>query len=468
MIAMAMAIISFFLWGRLLLRAARLRAEFFLRVPLMFGLGCFAVAWMLFVFLLGGGRLTQPIAFAVCATPFAAAIGEGFHRLFRGKGAPVFAPPRRRVNAVQVICLLFALCLAATVLRNSQQLPLAGDARQIWGYKAKIIYYESLYSEDFRSATQLHQHPNYPLLVPIIEAYCYALAGGVDDLRVKMLFPVFYICLLMALYAEARRHAGPVLAPVLAAAFAAFYPLTYNMRGLGEGSASSGYADVPLTFFYTTGAILLLRWLSARGGEGRTLFAGGAMLAAAAFTKNEGLPLAALACVAAIFVLLVRRVSRRELIPLLLMCAAVLAVLLPWLIWRAGLPVIDEDYPSRLTFEGIRYGLANHAGAILKYSVDRSTPLRTTGGFKPPDAWSLFWPALAAACSLYIVRCFRGNTAFITVLLGGHTLLYFVILLVVPPSAWDISNLLHFITHRLFMHFSGIALILFALLLSDS
>ena len=482
---MILAILSFFLWGRLVLRLmfGQRRVEFFLRLPLMFGLGCFAAAWLLFVFLLAGGRISAPVAWIMCIVPFAALVCEGVYRLIHRKSAalPGHRPQHKKqrwyVRMVQFICLLFVICLAVTIFHNSQQAPLTGDARVIWGYKAKIIYYESLYSEDFRDESQVHQHPNYPLLVPIIEAYSYALMGGVDDLRVKIVFPVFYVCLLMALYAGIRRYLGPVAAPVLIAVFATFFPLKFS---IGEGSASSGYADIPLTMFYTTGVVLLLRWLSSRtavAGDDRrsrfaTLLAAGLMLAAAAFTKNEGLPLAAIACIPAMFVVLTGRASvpRRALPALLLTACVILALSLPWLAWRAGLPSIDEDYPSRLNTEGLRYGLANHAAVIAKHAIDSATPVHAVGRVRVRplfgiDGWYLFWPILAVTCVLFIGRCFRKNNLFIVLLLFNHILLYLIILLIVPPSAWRIDRLLFLITHRLFMHFSGIALLLLAALL---
>jgi hypothetical protein len=490
MSAMILSIISIFLWGRLALRVVfgRRRVEFFLRLPLMFGLGCFAVAWLLFIYLLAGGRMSAAVAWVTCALPFAVLIIEGIRRLVRRRSVPA-APPRRRterrwyVRATQAACLLLVAGVTVTILHDSQKVPLTGDARHIWGYKAKIIYYESLYSEDFQDTTQVHQHPNYPLLVPVIEAYSYALMGGVDDRRVKIIFPVFYVCLLMGLYAEVRRHLGPLIAPVLTALFATFFPLKLCVAGFGEGSASTGYADVPLTFFYTLGVIVLFRWLSSRTitarDDRRSRFAAvicaALMFAAALFTKNEGLPLAVIACTSALFVVLTGRASaaRREVASLLLMAGIILVVSLPWLAWRAGLPAIDENYASRLTVDNVEYGLAHHADAVVRYSVNFNTPVGMVGrvGVRPlraMDAWSIFWPMLAVTCVLYIARCFRKNTLFVAMLLAGHVLLYFVILLIVPPSAWKIEELLRFITHRLFMHFSGVALILMAALPGQS
>jgi hypothetical protein len=427
--------------------------------------------------MLAGGALSRSLAIAACAAPAAALLALRSFGLMRKRSAGSSAGIERRglpARFLQSLFFIFVVCLIAAVFHDSQQLPLMGDAEQIWGYKAKILYYESLYSPDFRDASQIHQHPNYPLLVPMLESYSYSLMGGVDDVRVKLLFPLFYVCLLMCIYSEARRHIGAVPAAALAAVVATFLPLTYSRGGIGEGSASSGYADVPLTFFYTLAVIIVLRWLSGHGvtndddrrSKSMSLVAAGILLAAAVFTKNEGLLIAIIVSLAAVFVVLIGRASvrRRAFLSLLLLPVITLALSAPWLAWRAGLPSIDENYPSLLTAERIQHGLAADAGTILKFAVDRTTPLRLLGKAGPGDlnGWTLFWPILAVACVLFINRLFHKNTLFISLLLTAHIALYFLMLLVTP---WDIETLMYFITLRLVMHFSGVAVILLALLM---
>jgi len=480
MIDMLLVIISIFLWGRLVLLAlfGGKRIEFWLRLPLMFGAGCFAMAWLLFLYFLAGGRITHGLAVLVCIFPVAALIFVKLLAVFRRKPRAALSGGlalRRSLFAriAQIVFLLVIVAVIVAVFRDSQRLPLMGDARQIWGYKAKILYYESLYSPDFRDESQVHQHPNYPLLVPILETYSYAFMGRVDDLRVKLLFPVFYTCLLMGIYSELRRRLGPIEAGALLAVFATFLPLIYNWGGLGEGSASSGYADLPFIFFYTLAVIIILRWISGEslaGEEKRsrfmTLVAAAILLSAALFTKNEGLAIAPIVSFFALFVVLIGRatVQRRQVLALLLLPLVVFVLSAPWLVWRAGLPAIDENYPRQLTLDRIQYGIEHNAGTILTYAADGMTPLEfaKSGAVSSLSGWTLFWPVLVVACVMFIGGVFRKNILFISLLLGAHVVLYYLILLVTP---WDIGSLLHFVMLRLAMHFSGVAVILLALLM---
>jgi hypothetical protein len=149
---------------------------------------------------------------------------------------------------------------------------------------------------------------------------------------------------------------------------------------------------------------------------------------------------------------------------LLILPALVMVLCAPWLAWRAGLPAIDENYPQQLTLDKIESGLGKNAATILVYAVDRATPLelvryRGLGGI---NGWTLFWPVLLTACAMFIGKCFQRNTAFLTILLCAHVLLYFAILLVTP---WQIEELMFFITLRLLMHFSGVAVLLLVLLM---
>jgi len=482
MIDMILVIISIFLWGRLALLVlfGGKRIEFWLRLPLMFGAGCFAVAWLLFIYFLAGGRITHELAVLVCVFPAAALFCERLFAAFRRKPRP--APFRglalRRglfARIVQIVFLAVIVGLVVAVFHDSQQLPLMGDARQIWGYKAKILYYESLYSPDFHDESQVHQHPNYPLLVPILETYSYAFMGRVDDLRVKLLFPAFYVCLLMCVYSELRRRLGPIAAIALLAVFATFLPLIYNWGGLSEGSASSGYADLPLVFFYTLAVIILLRWLSgeALAGEERrsrflTLITAAILLSAAVFTKNEGLAIAVIVSFVALFVVLIggATVQRRQVVRLLLLPLLVFVLSAPWLAWRAGLPAIDANCPRQLTLDRIQYGLEHNAGTVLTYAVDGMTPLELVGkrGMGGVSGWTLFWPVLVVACVLFMGRVFQRNTLFISLVLAAHVSVYFLVLLVTPPP-WTVEDLMKYVTLRLAMHFSGVAVLLFALLL---
>lgn len=478
---------SILLWGWLILQALfGRRLQFWLAVSLSFGAGAFAVAWLLFIYMLAGGALTHTVAVIFCAFPAAALICWALLRTLMRKPLrallprPAWFKGSLAIRLPTIALVLFIGVMIASVVYNALQLPLEGDAKQIWGYKAKILYYEGLYSPDFHDASQIHQHPNYPLLIPILEAWTYSFAGQIDDRSIKVLHVFFYVFLLAGVYAGISRYLNPLFAASLVAAFSTFTPFIVSKYGLSDGGASSGYADMPLTFFYTMAALILLRWLS--GGSvadensprARTasLALCAILLAAAVFTKNEGTALMLLVLAVAFIVLLIGRAStpRRGIAALLIMLAILIVLTAPWYAFRLSLPAIDENYLAQLTVENIQRGLADNAGLIVLYFIDRMTFFRPLGDMSRGvfGGWTVFWPVFLAACILYVRKCFARNNFFLTLLLIGNAAVYFLILLVTLPTAWVIEDLLRFVTLRLAMHFSAIAFILLAVLFGQN
>jgi 4-amino-4-deoxy-L-arabinose transferase-like glycosyltransferase len=74
------------------------------------------------------------------------------------------------------------------------------------------------------------QHGDYPLFVPLSQAWTYMFIGGWNDLLVKALFPVFFVALLVIFYFALRRLIGARLALV-----SAFFLATIFMDSLQEG-----------------------------------------------------------------------------------------------------------------------------------------------------------------------------------------------------------------------------------------
>jgi 4-amino-4-deoxy-L-arabinose transferase-like glycosyltransferase len=178
--------------------------------------------------------------------------------------------------AVDRWAVLSGLLILGLVLANA--LLAAGswegnDAVAVWGLKARVLGQGSLgaYLED---RTRLFSHPEYPLLVPLVESW-FELLGAPG----RAALVGFHAALLLALHGLLRREGGG------ARAFAG----TAVLGSLPDMVlwAPSGYADVPLALFLAGSALTLHAWLARK--DPRDAVLAGVLAALAAWTKKEGI-----------------------------------------------------------------------------------------------------------------------------------------------------------------------------------
>jgi hypothetical protein len=134
----------------------------------------------------------------------------------------------------------------------------------------------------FSDPTRTWTLQSYPLLLPLTESWLYLWLGRADQELVKIIFVLFFVAALCLLQSGNQRLgiAGwrKLVAPLLL--------FTAPLLLIGDGSASSGYADFPLAVFYLTAVIWVTEFW--RSGDGAALRLAGVLLAAACWLKQEG------------------------------------------------------------------------------------------------------------------------------------------------------------------------------------
>ncbi|MEA2198372.1 MAG: hypothetical protein QOJ25_2423 [Solirubrobacteraceae bacterium] len=235
-----------------------------------------------------------------------------------------------------VFALAFAI-YAVVGLVTAAVTPLTQwDAWAIWTPKALVLTnFQHLPVGFFTGPSYLLPHQDYPLLVPLLESIWFRSAGTVDTQAVHVeLWLLLVGFVWSAAYLMHRRGARILLwGPLLLAAALASGLYTQLL---------SGYADVPMALFAGLGFLLLGLWIT----EGRRaqLALAVLFLAAAANTKNEGLPIAVIALLAA--GLAVGRSRPGTARNLALAAGALVIIVLPWHAWTSihGIPA-DHDAP---------------------------------------------------------------------------------------------------------------------------
>jgi hypothetical protein len=209
--------------------------------------------------------------------------------------------------------------------------PLAAwDSWSIWARKAVILLdFGHLPAGLFTSPSYRFMHPDYPLLVPMMESVWFRFVSGADTQTLHVQFWLLFAASLGAsAYISARLTPSVVWAPLVG--FIAVTPAIY-------AQLTTQYADIPMCLFLLPGLLLVGDWIGSRRSS--SLILATLLLAAAANTKNEGLTAAASAITAGTIVTLSSRSMfgrRRDLTLVLLGIAGFLVAVAPWRLWLAA------------------------------------------------------------------------------------------------------------------------------------
>lgn len=367
------------------------------RLGLAFALGAAALSVQMFLYDLSGIPWSRASVLAPWAGAWAA-------HLYAEKPWRRF-PAWRRPDPWVVAGALLTLPPLLVWLPWERLMPLTvqnWDAWAIWLLKAKAFYLDGGVSPFLSRIHEFNTQPGYPLLVPLYGTWLYTAAGGVQDNAAKLMTPLFYLALLGVFYGLAGR-CGERRAAALFTAMLASAPIAGH-----AAFAHAGYADTPLSVYILAAGGFLYAW----HGSDRLRDLGLASVSgtAAAWTKNEGLPVLAAVAALAAARLFLRRASRRAWAALL---TPPLAVLGPWIYVRETHEIAAADFVPLLQFEPELFWVSLQAmtAAAARPSLANLT-------------FYLFAAALAAAVVLKLRRPFWLLPGFVFLHLGAALLAY--------------------------------------------
>jgi hypothetical protein len=385
--------------------------------------------------------------------------------------------------------LLATLAVAAVL--TTLALPLNEfDPIYHFAYRGKVLLYEGtplneaitgILSND--GYGRLVTHPNYPLGVPILEAWT-AHWGGWSDRWVQLPLALWSACLPMVVAFGLRGYSKSAASygAVLSAATPILYSYDFladglsglSMAGLSSTLTLGGGADLAVMAMLGVAAALFVR---ARQVDcRRTAICAGLGLAGAVMMKNEGLALAGVCVLAVLLTLLLPPRRIRMAIPFV---AVAMLGIAPWLGLRSQLPSIDENYSAHMTAENILHYLGGGRELIEK------APLAMSGREQPDfenaparvglvllafwdeftdwRSWGLLWLLVIVALPVTRQRLQDPELRWLSLLVLGGVGVYFLTLLVTPwnfPSLRDKG-----IPERLLVHLVGPIMLMFGAIL---
>ena len=409
------------------------------RLALGFAVGTGLLTWEMLVFHTFGfsfsviGLLAPLLGFSLAAFLFA--------RRHWPKGRSESSLAFASVSFRRLEWLLIAAIVIETsaVFFHAWLLPMeAYDAVSNWGLKAKAIFLAGRIPESFlRNPNYEVFHPDYPLLVPLLESYIYRCIGDLREVSAKMVFPLYLVGCVATLMAALRR-AGQSRRSCLLFGF-----LLVSIPYFSE-QATNGYADVVVSFYFGGGSLYLYLWQTK--GRGLFLVLSALLTGCAALTKNEGLVLVGIHFVWLAAVLLSRSeiVLRRRLVNLGIYFCILAAVLMPWYLFKNSLGLRNDVINSEVV-AGLKWNSFSRVGPIL-YHLQ-------TQVFGPKN-WNLVWILLCAAVGFRHRILLHSPAVFVLCAVGFTLAAYMSVYLITPYTIppFDVTWHLRTSASRLLLH----------------
>ena len=307
----------------------------------------------------------------------------------------------------------------------------AWDAIAMWGFKARVFF--------LRGAVDLsgfEAHNYYPNLVPLLVTYLYLWMGEINDLLVKIVFPLWGGAFLMLLFGMLRRLGlGRTLALGLTTFFA-LNGITFVTH------LHIVYADLALTYFALGAVGLIYLWLTEAAPPG-VLPLAALFFAGLPWSKFEGSPMAGTILLAAALTLLWLRPPRlaRRLALLAWPVGGLLLGYLPWRLFAMS--------------HGIETGSDHILGFYLTQLLQALPALLIA--LINPTLFGILWPTTALALVYCGKKIFTTPILFLALFLAGNFLAILLAYAVAPTSPSEFHLYLRGTLDRLLLHLAPAA-----------
>jgi 4-amino-4-deoxy-L-arabinose transferase-like glycosyltransferase len=295
-----------------LLRRSPLPASRWLALIVAVGLGIGILTWLMML----EGMLGIPFQVWVILLPYLLIFAPGTFLWWRGCKPKIDSPSAVPSTRIVFIGRLVVIVVSAAVLLNAIYWPFYKvDAVGIYADQAHFMY--ATRGLIPLNLTFYSYYQAYPMLVQLSYTFTYLASGWEDPYLAKVIPTLLSLACLGAAF-----YLGKTLydekAGWLSVLLLAFTPLFGRW-------ASSGYADLPMAFYYTLAALFAWRTWTANHPVDALL--SGVMLGLGAWTKNAMLPAVAFWLAFMLLGLVQKRISIKSIVVACIACAVVAA---PW------------------------------------------------------------------------------------------------------------------------------------------
>lgn len=267
-----------------------------IKLPLYYLMGTVVLSLymlLLFFFRIRFSAVSISLPFIIYAIFYLFRYGRSFSPALRGSVEYVSQLCRSaqdRKNIWQTLGFAAISVVVFIVFLQNITVPVfIGDSYAHWFIKAKAIFVKGTIPSDIlTNMDYFYTRTDYPLLAPLNLAWTVICTGGWSDTITRTLFSFYYLAMIVFFYHSLKNRMGEK------SALCGTFILSLIPNVLRE--TTDGYTDICVAVLVMASLILLLEWFINRENTGRlllsSLFMGGA-----AWTKNDGIGLFAVASV---------------------------------------------------------------------------------------------------------------------------------------------------------------------------
>lgn len=247
------------------------------------------------------------------------------------------------IESILIIIILFEVFFAFSGAMYRPHF--AYDVLANWGWRAKLIFYQSY--EFFNPTSNLflgggpHQH--YPLHLSLLMAWIYLWLSRVDDALVNIIFALYFLSLIGLFYINLRHFVSRKVSLTFTMFLSTLPLLNYH--------SFNAYADLTLSFYFLFIVVYLFRYLEDKNRANLILTA--LLAAISVWIKNTGLILSAIPLAVGLIYMVLEKKVRLEWKNFLIAGVCFLIFVGPWLFYKklfglvsTGLPPTNEWHPN--------------------------------------------------------------------------------------------------------------------------
>lgn len=327
----------------------------------------------------------------------------------------------------------------------------AYDSVAIYALKSKILYLAGTLPRDFfdKIANNFHgAHPDYPMLVPLSEAWFYVFTNNFNDFAVKFIFPTYFLSFAVIFYFTLKKISGNRFTALL------FTFILISIKQFND-YATIGVADLILAINFSLSLLYLYLWMS----NNKRIYIAVSLLYAllSIWTKNEGLLLTAINTVVLSMFFIRDKSKEMKKIPILIFIyfLVIFSVVCGWSYYKGSLGLVNENFNcSMLSFNAFISNTNKLLPIIYEFQ-------KQIFGFKK---WNILWILI---CFLFVAKlkyALSGRRLYfsLTMLLFfiGYTFMYLF-------SVVEIRYFTRTTTSRFLLHILPVCVFWIALMIKD-
>ena len=262
-------------------------------------------------------------------------------KVFDLHGIAGLIPSLLRVSWHEMVFIVLILLRISYSFIETLIKPVWGcDSFVTWSMRAKIFFYESGLSISKAKGCLLGSgHTDYPINIPLLETWIAKMIGRWDDVAIKIIFPLMFLSFIIIFYSSLRIFLPRFQSLVGTYLLTALPLFTFH--------STTEYADLPVSIYFVSGFLFLLRYIKDRKRGDFMIFC--ILSALAAWTKNEGLMLLIVNLLLLGTYMFMNDIKTKErTLNFMIYIISLLVISLPWYIFRTivGVPTYGDQVPQ--------------------------------------------------------------------------------------------------------------------------